>query len=271
MVEQPQYVPPHLQGQIGNIQQDPDGGVSFDHPAGMVGLNPESSRTHLDPEQARATFDEKWRASNQDDAAAKQYLPPRPVMFNERMQRGVGGWLHNHADSITGSYGKNLATSGLLGALAGGAGGAFMAARAGEPMLDKSVLYAILGGLGGAGLSALAQRSGNKSLADAGFAKSASIDSSLMCDSSLTASQRMILADAATRLPYHERSQLENMLPAIAGGGAGLLIAKFLGMRGFLSPLIFAAIGASIGDSMARPDPIYNAMGQLSTENYYAH
>lgn len=257
------YIPPHLQGQISDIRQDPDGNTSFVHPAGNLGQpDQDSARISLSPAQAKATFDAAYRGSNPEAATNDQYMPPRPIMFGERLQRGAAGWLKGHAGALTGSTAKNIATSGLLGALAAGAGGAWLAAKNDKPILDKAVLFALLGGAGAAGASALVQRQNNKNLAAYDMGKQASITGELSNDPELTPQQRAILADAVSNLPQHDRSELETLVARMGGAGIGLMIAKFLGMRGLLSPLAMALIGGAIGDSMTKHKPQYNAFGQ---------
>lgn len=261
----PESAPPYLQGQLSDMHDEPGGGVNFIHPAGNLGQpDQESARVHLSPEQTRATFDVGYRSSDPEQAVNDEYMPPRPVMFGERMQRGVGGWLKNHLGGGSDSTLKNIAGTGLLGAIAGGAGGAYLAAKNDQPMLDKAVLYALLGGAGAAGISAYLNHQNAKTVA--GMRKQASVMQALNLDSSMNDQQKMMLLEAISKLPQRQHDELEHLVGSAGGAAVGLLIAKYLGMRGVLSPLAMALIGGSIGQSMTGKQPRYNAFGQPDYE-----
>lgn len=256
-------IPSYLQGQIYDVQADPNGGISFQHPAANPGFNSQSmGRIHLDPEQAKATFDQNYRLLNQQDALEHQYMPPRRVPMGERMERGIAGWLKQKGSELTGSTGKNIATAGLLSALAGGAGGAWMASNSGEPILDKAVLYALLAGSAGAGLSALNEYSGKKSLESGGLLKSASVSSAISSDPTLSGRQKDFLSSAVSQLPSKDRAELEQMLYKYGGAAVGVLVAKFLGLRGFVAPSVLAMLGFAIGSALSGGSQSYNSAGQ---------
>jgi hypothetical protein len=267
----PDYVPPHLQGQVSDFRRAADGSVSFFDPRRATGaFGPEASRTTIQPDVYDSTFGDK--RFNLAEAADNQYGLPGPQKTFSTMAHD---WLVRQGRSGLNyglsSQGRAAGSVGLLSALAGGAAG-FMGD---EGSAGKGMLYALLAGTAGAGLTAAGQNwnaNRERNREQAGVTKQAFADGDLLSLVSQNfhisePDKRMYLA-AASRLRDREKDELSRLLRVAAGATAGALIARYLRGKGLLNTLAGGMIGAFVGRAFS-PQPTYNNLGQLSVMNLY--
>lgn len=261
----PPYVPPHLRGKVGDFRMEPGGQVSFSDPEHALGLGPEMSRKSISMDQYRKTFDENYRNSNLAESLSGQYASPIARQTNwqtdirDRIAKAVRGGL----EWGTTTQGRAVGTSALLSGLLGAGVGAWSASHQGESPWGKGALYALLAGTLGAGGTALLQHQNNKREA---FLKSASmienvVMQALSRDDGLTDSEKVMLLRASSKLRERDAEQLSQLLRGAAGAGAGMLIVKFLKLKGLLPMIAGGIIGAALA---GRKSPRRNALGQLA-------
>ena len=120
------YIPRHLSGQVSDFKDEPDGGVSFSHPAAAGALTPSSPRTHLTQEQFLQTFDQPTRFTNLSDSIRGQYAPADSAVKTPARQTNetIARYLRQALERGTSSQGKSIGTVGLVSALGGGVPGA---------------------------------------------------------------------------------------------------------------------------------------------------
>ncbi len=271
MSKLPPYVPPHLRGKVSDFRQEPDGQISFAHPENSLGLGPEDSRQKLSQEQYKQTFDQDYRRKNFNASMNGQYAPldKRPSNTSEQLTGWIADKLSGGWDWGTSSRGKSVATAGLLSALAGGAAGAYMGYRGGEPSVSKSLLAALLAGTAGAGITAYSHNQQDRR--DAYLAKQASdvdtIIRAITMDPYMSQAERAACLRAAAVMSSIQRDDLARMLSTATGAGVGALILRFMRGTGLIPTLVGGIMGALVGYAAA-PGPKYNPMGQLSLSNY---
>lgn len=261
----PPYVPPHLRGKVGDFRMEPDGKVSFSDPERALGLGPEMSRKTISMDQYRKTFDESYRDANLEESLSGQYASPIARQTNwqtdirDRIAKSVRGGL----EWGTTTQGRAVGTSALLAGLLGAGVGAWSATRQGESPWGKGALYALLSGALGAGGTALLQHQNNKREA---FLKSASliedvVAQALAREHGLSGHEKAMLIRAASELRERDAEQLSQLLRGAAGAGVGVMIVKFLKLKGLLPMIAGGIIGAALA---GRKQPHRNALGQLA-------
>lgn len=271
MSKLPPYVPPHLAGKVSDFRQEDDGNISFAHPENSLGLGPEESRQKLSQEQYKQTFDRDYRRRNFDASMAKQYAPLDRAPSNRADQ--LTGWiadkLNSGYDWGTSTRGKSVATVGLLSALAGGAAGAYMGYRNGEPSVTKSLLAALMAGTAGAGAAAYSHNKQDRR--EAYLSKAASdvdfIIDAITRDPYMSPAERAACLRAAALMSSIQRDDLARMLSTATGAGVGAIVLRFMRGKGLIPTLVGGILGALAGYT-AGPGPKYNPMGQLSLSNY---
>ena len=272
-VAAPKYIPPHLQGRVNDFRNEPDGTISFEDKKAMGGIDPHLSRVHITPEQYKNTFDYKTRHGYLPDTAEKGYKGPfDPVSSADRIQQGIGGLLRRAFDWGTESQGRAIGTAGIMSALGGAGAGYLLGDYFGQgSKMKKALLGAILaGGLGAAG-TAMSQRSFNKrqdylsKRASAWSPVSNAINMAIDNDRSMSHMDKQDLREIVSRLDQRDRDELYRLIRQTIGAGAGVLIARFLGFKG----LIPSVTGGVLGAALATPPMRLNALGQVSTNNFF--
>jgi len=268
----PEYIPPHLNGQVMDFRAEPDGKISFYHPEASKGLDPESSRVKISPEEYDQTFDQQHRRGDFTDSMNGQYALRRPKSESQKINDAVAGKIRSAYEWGTSSQGKGVGTAALLAALGGAAGGYMWGNYTGEGKMKKSLLMALLAGGVGAGTTALAQRQHNTR--EAFYQnKQASSDTqhvlirALENDPTVSASERAMLLRELARVPDQQRDELYHLLRTTIGAGAGMLVMRFLKAKGLLPMMAGAILGGMAGSASGR-SPEYNAMGQRQTTQY---
>lgn len=270
----PDYIPPHLQGSVGNFRQEADGNVSFDHFDAALGLGPEASRKSIPIDQYKKTFDRAHRLANFQDSMTGQYALRRPKSRGDAINDWVADALRSGLRWGTSDQGKTVATAGLISALAGAGVGAWMGQRFGRGKLSTGALMALLAGTAGAGLTAYGQhnfRARERALQ----AKTASyndnstevIISAITSDRNLNSADQAQLLRVVASISSPQRDALANTLRSAIGAGAGMLVVQFLKSRGLLPLMAGGIIGALLGRATGNM-PRYNSIGQLSLTNY---
>lgn len=260
----PDFIPPHLAGDLSQFRKSPDGSVSFvdQDPQRANGLGPGLGRTTLSPEAAAATFDRDYRLQHSGDVAdgagygSKQRFGSDLQGTADLAARWVGDRMRGASSTASGS----VAAAGLLAALAGGALGVKTAdPESYQSPMTRGVLYALLGGgLGALGLRYL-QSSGQRKSASSGSDEQARILAALALDPNLSAQQKAAMVPALNSLSRSEQIELSGVIRQMGGAAVGLLIARFLGMKGLLPMAVAGMLGAAI----ASPSPHRNALGQI--------
>lgn len=272
-VAAPKYIPPHLQGRVNDFRNEENGMISFEDKQAMGGIDPHLSRVHITPEQYKNTFDYKTRHGYLPETAEKGYKGPfDPVSGMDRMQQGIGGLLRRAFDWGTESQGKAVGTAGIMSALGGAGAGYLLGDYFGSgSKMKKALVGAILaGGLGAAG-TALSQRSFNKrqdymaKRAAAFSPVSNAIHMAIDNDRSLDYRDKEDLREVVERLDRRDRDDLYRLLRQTIGAGAGVIIIRFLGLKG----LIPSVAGGILGAALSTPPMRLNAMGQVSTNNFF--
>lgn len=267
----PDYVPPHLQGQLSDFRRGADGSVSFFDPRRATGtFGPEASRATITPDVYDSTFGDK--RFNLAEAAENQYGLPGDNKTFATMARD---WLVRQGRSGLNyglsSQGRTVGAAGLLGALAGGTAG-FLGE---EGSASKGLLYALLAGTAGAGLTAAGQNwqtNRERNREQAGVTKQAFAAADLLSlvsqNFSIPDQDKTMFLVAIRRLQDREKDELSRLLRVTAGAAAGALIARYLRGKGLLNTLAGGMIGAFVGRAFS-PQPTYNNLGQLSVTNLY--
>ena len=270
----PEYVPPHLAGQVEDFRQEPDGQISFRHDAMGNGLSdPELSRKIISKDQYKQTFDRNYRNANFNQSILNQYggVNSRPKSYADALQSKIINGVRSGLEWGTSSGTKSVATTGLLSALAGGGLGAYMAAKNGDGIVGKSLLYALLAGAAGAGSLAYMHNADDRRRNFLSKQASSAEDvliAAITSDRALNPAQQSDLIRSLVRLSSRDRDDLSRLVRTGIGAGAGVLIARFLMGKGLLSSAVGGMIGAAIGAASARPSIKYNAMGQVLMSNY---
>lgn len=267
----PNYIPPHLEGQVSDFRRAADGSVSFFDPRRSTGgFGPEASRVTVQPDVYDSTF-----GGNRFDLAAaadNQYGLPGPQKTFTTMAHD---WLVDKGrqglNYGLSSPGRAAGGVGLVSALAGGAAG-FMGENG---SVGKGLLYALLAGTAGAGLTAAGQNlnaNRERQREQVDLTKKAFAETDLLSLLSqnfyISNSDKQIYLAAASRLQRREQDELARLLRVTAGAAAGALIARYLRGKGLLNTLAGGMIGAFVGRAFG-PHPTFNNLGQLSVSNLY--
>ena len=233
------YIPRHLSGQVSDFKDEPDGGVSFSHPAAAGALTPSSPRTHLTQEQFLQTFDQPTRFTNLSDSIRGQYAPADSAVKTPARQTNetIARYLRQALERGTSSQGKSIGTVGLVSALGGGVGSYMHDLYKGDSGSPGTALIAALlaGGLGAAG-TAWGQSTHNRR--ENFLAKQASSDVAtglvrlLEGDPSLSRHDKVMILKALSAAPDSDRRQLYSLLRTSVGAGVGMLAMRFLGAKG---------------------------------------
>ena len=118
----PKVVPQHLQGEVWDFRNEPDGKISFQHPKASIGLSPDDSRVYMTPDEYKLSFDPAYRMTHLEEAANNGYAPLQRIpktsarQWSDSIASGIGKAL----DWGSSAQGKAVGTAGLLSALAGG-------------------------------------------------------------------------------------------------------------------------------------------------------
>ena len=262
----PEYIPPHLQGEVMDFRNEEGGEVSFYHPEASLGLDRESSRIRLTPEQYKNTFDEQHRLGNFTEAMNNQYTLRTPKTPGRRMNDWIGGNLRGAYDWGTSTQGKGVGTAGLLAALGGGLGGYLWGNYTGKGKIRKALLGALLAGGVGAGVAALSQGRHNRREAYLGKRASVEVSSVLIRalenDVTLGRMERAMLLRQLAQVPAHQRSDMYRLMRTTIGAGAGMLVMRFLKAKGLLPMMAGAILGGIVG-SVRDPGPQRNPWGRF--------
>jgi hypothetical protein len=272
--ERPDYIPPHLRGQVFDFRNENDGTISFAHPEAHLGLSPRDSRVKLTKEQYNQTFDPLYQKDNWTDSMNSMYAPLNriPKTQGQKLNEGIANYLRKAFDWGTSDQGKAVGTAGLLSALAGGVGSYMWGRHTGDPSISRSLLLALLaGGLGAAG-TAYAQNKHNRR--EAWLAKSSSAGDvtnglirMLENDPSLSSWERAQLLRTLAGVDRRDRDELYRLARTSIGVGAGILVMRFLKAKGLLPMLAGGILGGMLG-SVRDPGLAHNALGQISMTNY---
>lgn len=267
----PDYIPPHLRGQVSDFRRAADGSVSFFDPRRATGtFGPEASRATIQPDMYDSTFGDK--RFNLEEAAANQYgLREAPKTYATMARDWLVRQGRSGLNYGLSSQGRTAGSVGLLGALAGGAAG-FMGE---DGSAGKGLLYALLAGTAGAGLTATGQNwnaNRERNRAQAGVTKQAFAALDLLSlvsqNFAISDPDRLMFLAAIRRLQDREQDELSRLLRVTSGAAAGALIARYLRGKGLLNTLAGGMIGAFVGRAFS-PQPTYNNLGQLSVSNLY--
>lgn len=263
----PPYVPPHLRGRVGDFGDEPNGDVSFTDTQAALGLGPDDSRKTISRAKFQQTFDRNTRLADLEGSLADQYGSPLKSYgdsgwagdMRDRIAKSVRGGLHWG----TTTPGKAIGTAALVSGLAGGVGG-YMLSRDSDSPWRNGALAALLTGALGAGATALAQRQNNQRAA--ALSKTASTAESMIMhaissDYGMSREDKITLMNLARDLRASDAAELSRVLRGATGAGVGMLVVKFLKLKGLLPMLVGGMLGAAIGGQQS---PRRNALGQIS-------
>ena len=271
----PKSIPQHLQGEVWDFRNEPDGRISFQHPKASIGLSPDKSRVYMTPDEYKLSFDPAYRMMHLQEAANSGYAPLQRIpktptrQWNDSIASGIGKAL----DWGGSSQGKAVGTAGLLSALAGGVGGYLWgpSKQEGGSPIKRALLAALLaGGVGAAG-TAWAQNKHNRR--EAWLSKQASTDWTplviqlLNNDPSINYGQRALILRALASARSSDQEDLYRLLRTATGAGIGALAVRFLGSKGLLPMIAGGILGGALGYGYDA-GPSRNILGQVSITDY---